>query len=89
MFGTGRTITRQDMAVMIYRAAVAADVQLPGGYVEFSDEAMIADYAKDSVAALAGAGIINGVGDGRFNPDGNATRAEATVILARIMNCIR
>ena len=88
-FGTGRTITRQDMAVMIYRAAATANAQFTAGGVSFADSDGIAGYAKTAVDALSGAQIINGVGNDMFNPMGNATRAEATVILSRIMNYIK
>ncbi|MBQ8525435.1 MAG: S-layer homology domain-containing protein [Clostridia bacterium] len=88
-FGTGKTITRQDMAVMIYRAAAAANAQFTAGGVIFADGDSIADYALAAVDALSGAQIINGVGNDMFNPMGNATRAEATVILSRIMNYIK
>ena len=88
-FGTGKTITRQDMAVMIYRTALAVNSEFVAGNVYFEDGKSIAEYAKEAVGALAGAQIINGVGNNRFNPAGNATRAEATVILSRIMNYIK
>ena len=87
-FGVGKTITRQDMAVMIYRAAIAANAQFAAAGTEFADAYVIAGYAKSAVDALSGAQIINGVGEGRFNPLGNATRAEATVILGRILDYI-
>ena len=89
VFGTGRTITRQDMAVMIYRAAKAANAQFAQSGESFADSDSIASYALEAVSALSGANIVNGVGGGNFNPAGNATRAEATVILSRIMNYIK
>lgn len=88
-FGTGRTITRQDMAVMIYNAAIAKNAQFASNGINFADEKHIAEYAKKAVEALSSAQIINGVGNGNFNPAGNATRAEATVILSRIINYIK
>ena len=33
-------------------------------------------WAEEIINTLADAGIVNGVGDGRFNPDGTVTRAE-------------
>ena len=81
LFGTGRNITRQDMAVMIYKALTAKGVGLEAGALAFSDSAAVSDYAKDAVAALANAEIINGQGDNTFNPNGEATRAEAASII--------
>lgn len=86
-FGLNDNITRQDMAVMVARAAKAANVTITSIHdsVSFGDEASIADYAKESVDTLAKAGIINGI-DGNFEPAANATRAQAAKILATFIN---
>ena len=81
-FGTGRNISRQDIAVLINRAASFKGIVLSNRKnVEFGDYANISDYAKDSVMAIAGAGIVNGTGSGDFEPTRGATRAEAAKIL--------
>ncbi len=77
-FNPDATITRQDAAVILYRLGIAAGET----EVEFSDEANVADYAKDAVEVLASAGIING-SDGKFNPANAITRAETAAILCR------
>ena len=84
-FGADLLITRQDMCVMVQRAAAFKGIKLTSDEgAEFADGAEIADYAQESVAALAGAGIINGKGDGRFEPKSQSARAEAVVILHRL-----
>ena len=88
-FGIGETINRQDMAVMIYRAAKVASLQFTTEGTTFADADIISSYAKEAIDALSGSQIINGVGDNYFNPRGKATRAEATVILSRIMDYIK
>ena len=88
-FGTGSTITRQDMAVMIYRAAQIVGTKFADKGIDFADKAAMATYAYEAVEALSGAQIINGVGGNCFNPTGKATRAEATVILSRIMDYMK
>ena len=80
-FGVGANITRQDMCVMIYNAIKANGDSLASGEIGFSDVADIADYASEAVGALANAGIVNGVGDNLFDPNGTATRAQAAVII--------
>lgn len=83
VFGTGRRITREDMAVMIYRAMEGkiekSDVSIP-------DEADIADYAKGPVKCMYGAGILSGMDDGSFAAKKPANRAEAAVIIDRMIN---
>ena len=51
---------------------------------DFSDKALIADYARDAVATMVGMGFVQGNADGTINPLGNTTRAEAAVIMHRI-----
>ncbi len=34
------------------------------------------DWAKDAIIGLTNAGIVNGMGDGKFNPAGNVTREQ-------------
>jgi len=49
----------------------------------FQDQASIAAYARDSMAAAVAQELINGSG-GKLNPRANTTRAEAAVFLDRI-----
>lgn len=83
IFGIGDAITRQDVAVMVVNAAKACDYKFKdsGANIVFVDEDEIADYAKDAVKTLVSAGVISGDESGKFNPKGNATRAEAAKIL--------
>ena len=46
----------------------------------------IAEYAKDAVETLYASGLLNGVGDGRFAPRDNMTRAQAAVIIANFLD---
>ena len=52
----------------------------------FSDKAFVAEYASDALCDMVKSGIIQGNADGTVNPTGNATRAEAAVVMHRIMN---
>ncbi|MBQ6530893.1 MAG: S-layer homology domain-containing protein, partial [Clostridia bacterium] len=75
-------ITREQMALMTQKAAVVMGKSLVGADVgTFTDDADIADWSRDAVYTLANAGIINGMGDGTFAPQANATRAQAAVII--------
>lgn len=87
-FGINTAISRQDMAVMAYRAAkkVGKLNNIEPDKNNFSDESDIADYAKDAIAYMKSAGIINGVGDNMFNPLGTATRAETAVVISKIID---
>lgn len=81
-FGVGMKISRQDLAVMIYRAAGL----LPESkYTAFEDDAQIADYAKDAVYTLKAYEIISGKSADDFDPSAETTRAEASAMLYRAM----
>jgi|GEM_PF-790287 len=88
-FGVSDAISREEMAVMIYRAMQAVEVELPavqneGELAAFADAASIADYAKEAVEALQRAGLIQGFNDGLFSPEAHTTRAQAAALLERL-----
>lgn len=88
-FGVGEKISRQDMAVMIYRLLNLKNTAPPAAEVTFSDSDMISEYAKEAVGALAGGGMVNGIGDNLFSPSGTATRAEAAQMVFNVLEFIR
>ncbi|MBD0382791.1 pectinesterase family protein [Paenibacillus sedimenti] len=81
-------ITREQAAVMIARALEKAGKKPASGgkgVTVFTDNQEISSYAKDAVSAVVNAGIINGMTDHTFVPDANASRAEAAVLLKRLL----
>ncbi|WP_405172242.1 immunoglobulin-like domain-containing protein [Paenibacillus sp. FSL H8-0280] len=85
-FGVHENITREEMAVMVYKAVQMKQLALTSGEATaFKDEASIANYAKQAVEAIQGAGIINGVGNNEFAPKKNASRAEAAVMIYNVL----
>ena len=87
-FNPNANITREDMAVMIYNVMKSLGVNFSEVNDTFADYDQISDYAKEAVSALAAKGIINGVGDNMFAPKATATRAQAAVIIDRILGVI-
>lgn len=82
IFGTGLRITRQDMCVMIYRAAKVAAYEITATeYALFADDDSIADYAREAVYSLRECGAVNGLTETEFVPDEYATRAQAAKII--------
>ena len=80
------TITRQDMMVIVYRAMQKLGAELEIADVEYVDFRDVADYAKDAVSALVGAGLVNGK-NGKIAPTDYTTRAEVAVLIKRILDC--
>ncbi len=86
-FGVGMSITRQDMAVLVYNALKQKGYALTSApELNFEDSAAIADYAKEAVANLVSIGALNGVSDTTFEPSGVATRAQAATVIYRIID---
>lgn len=82
-FGANDKVSRQDMAAMVVRLISKLGFDLPKStsYEGFADDFEIADYARDAVIKLYESGIINGVGENRFDPKGTANRAATAKIL--------
>ena len=84
-FSPEASITRQDLAVMLYRYTQRYSIALQQQTVApFTDEGSIADYALPAVQALHRAGAISGMPDGSFRPYSNATREQACVMLCAL-----
>lgn len=84
-FGARTSITRQDMAVMLYNALKLRNAAITMSDFQFDDSDKIDDYAKESVSALYGMGVINGVSDTEFDPQGNATRAQTAKVIYAVL----
>ncbi len=84
-FAPEENITREQMCVMIvnyakYRGITLAVVEAKEA---FADDWAISSWAKDAVYACQMADIVNGKGEGRFDPQGTGLRAEASVIFTK------
>jgi len=84
-FGYGQNITREDMAVIMYRVAVNRGMEIQPTEHVFNDNNLISEHAESGVSAAFSLGLIQGVGGNMFAPRGNATRAQAAVIVYRFL----
>ncbi|MDD9268147.1 S-layer homology domain-containing protein [Paenibacillus sp. GCM10023248] len=94
-FKPDASITREEMAVMIVRALRAAGlaeqaaeggaVAVDAALARFEDSGSISGYAKAAISEALQAGIVEGMTASTFAPQNNATRAEAAVMLQRML----
>lgn len=85
-FGIGNPIIRQDASVILNNLLEHLKYEpLPEKEIQFSDWKDVSDYAADSVKNLYGGGIINGDEQMRFMPRKTLSRAEAAVMVYRIL----
>jgi predicted amidohydrolase YtcJ len=88
LFAPNGEISRQDLATIITRYSEFAgkSFAVTMQFTTFADEGDIAAYAKNAIQTLYNAGIINGVGENRIDPKGQATRAQVAAILNRFID---
>lgn len=89
-FRPNAPITREQIAVLINRAAKLSGQPLTAGHPasSFKDQALIGAWAREAVAAAQAAGIVQGRDDGTFAPAQAVTRAEAAVMLSRLLKAV-
>ncbi len=86
-FAPNDSITREQLAAILYRYAknLGMDTSVSGSLTRFSDANTISSYATEAVTWVVGAGIINGKTSTTIDPQGDATRAEVSTMLMRLV----
>lgn len=84
-FNPNAKINRQEMAVMIKRALDYAGVATTKSAISFNDNSQIASWAKESIQYAVGTKILFGREGNTFRPSANATRAEASTVIYRVL----
>lgn len=83
-FGADDSITREQLAVMLYRYAQSAGYSTTQGGMsiwEYTDYDQISPYAREAMDWAVSAGLLSGTGNNTLEPGGTATRAQVAVIL--------
>ncbi|MCR8636439.1 S-layer homology domain-containing protein [Paenibacillus radicis (ex Xue et al. 2023)] len=84
-------VTREQMAVLIMRALKFTGTQTTKSEVSeevlniFVDKAFIQEWSKEAAAQAVNTGLMNGSDASRFVPNGNVTRAQAAVMIRRML----
>ena len=82
VFKPESNMTRAETAQMFYNLLLDKNVSGESAFDDVSAEV----WYYDAVTALADMGIIKGIGENSFNPNGNITRAEFVAIAMRFVN---
>lgn len=85
-FNPNGKINRQEMAVMIKRALDYLGIQSSPTTLNFNDNDKIAPWAKEDIQHVVSLEIIVGKPDNTFAPLAQATRAEASTVIYRVIN---
>ena len=94
-FGVGAKISRQDLALMLYKYAGSNgyDLTAEANLTEqFQDASKVSTYAKNALDWAVTQGIISGKGKSgapraelRLDPQGSATRAECAAMMRKLL----
>ncbi|MGB9904862.1 MAG: S-layer homology domain-containing protein, partial [Desulfotomaculales bacterium] len=82
IFRPEQKVTREEIAAVLARVK---DLKPAGEKLSFRDSARISPWAREAVAAAAARGLVKGFPDGTFRPDAPAARAEAAVMVYRVL----
>lgn len=86
-FGPDDPITREQMAVILFRYAQYKGYDVSIGedtnILSYADVNEIGEYAIPAMQWACGSGLINGVTGNALDPKGTASRAEAATLLMR------
>jgi subtilisin family serine protease len=90
-FAPNQLISREQMAVMIMRAyslgtgKKESDIVITQE-VKFTDEDQTGNWARSSIRLANGVGLLTGFPDGSFMPMETASRAQAAVVINRLLD---
>ena len=87
-FGPADSITREQMAVMMYHYAQLKgyDTSVTSDFSQYQDASSVSDFAIDAMRWAVGNNIITGkYNETMLDPQGRTTRAECATILTRFM----
>ena len=88
-FSPDGTLKRAQIAAIINRVAKVMGVGTEGYTHEFTDITDNYKWADSELGWPVYAGIINGVGGGKFNPGGDLTTEQAILITYRALGALR
>lgn len=87
-FDPSGVVSREQLAVLLSRYLVSKGYHLPqsSSLAAFSDQGSIASWARSGVALAVQTGLMQGIGQGKFDPHGMTTRAQVAEVVRRLMH---
>lgn len=94
-FSPYANITREQLATMLYRTIQyiqdkgrARVITKIGNLSQYTDSNQVHNWAKESMSALCGNGIMQGISTTVLNPSGTATIEQAVILAYRVFDMI-
>ncbi len=79
-------LTREQAATILARLAAVMSMELTKSTATFSDNGDVSDWAFEAVGQMQASGIMGGVGENMFAPDGPYTREQSILTTLRVFN---
>lgn len=79
-------ITRSEAVTTVVRAAFVPQEVTNTRKINFADERLIPEWARQTVKHAVAGGFINGYSDGTFRPSALLTRAEGAALIYRLLD---
>lgn len=91
IFDPDSAITREEAAKMLYFTYISSesDISAKNIGLTYADRDKISLWALDSVGFVTASGVMNGVGDNKFDPSGLYTREQAYLTFLRLYDFIK
>jgi hypothetical protein len=87
-FAPHDALTREQAAVMLARLADALGDPLPRQPATFADNNAVSSWAIESVGQVQATGIMGGIGNNLFSPEGPYTREQSIVTIMRLYDIL-
>lgn len=87
LFGAGDPVSREQLAVMLYRYARAKgiDVDARADLSAYADGGQVSEWAREAMSWAVACGLVTGRAGVGLAPRGGASRAEAATLLTRFL----
>ncbi len=87
-FAPDDTLTREEAATILNRIAEQQNLFHTELFFEFEDGAQISDWASGAVQTVCNLKVMQGIGNGQFDPQGGYTVEQAITTLVRMFDMI-
>ena len=88
-FNPSGQLTREQAATILVRLADAMGHPLPEGTASFADNASIASWALDAVGRAQAGGLMGGIGNNQFSPQGAYTVEQSIMTAFRLYETVQ
>lgn len=88
-FSPHTQLTREQAATMLARLSESIGKPLTKQAAAFSDNSNISSWATEAVGQMQASGIMGGVGENAFAPQGDYTREQSIVTILRLYDAVK